>query len=135
MPEMMAWNHTFGRDTRCLRRVRFSAVGLLVLLVLAPPAIAAAGTCSPDSDGELELLFGDLHVHTAYSLDAYAFGTLATPREAYAFAKGQPLRLDNGQIVAIDRPLDFTAVTDHAETWEITLDLHGSPVCRPPLLP
>ncbi len=79
-----------------------------------------AGTCTPGADGEAQLLFGDLHVHTAYSLDAYAFGTLATPREAYAFAKGQPLRLDNGQMISLDRPLDFSAVTDHAETWEIT---------------
>lgn len=83
-------------------------------------ASAGAATCRPGAEAEEQLLFGDLHVHTAYSLDAYAFGTLTTPREAYAFARGQSLRLDNGQIIQIDRPLDFTAVTDHAETWEIT---------------
>ena len=100
-----------SRPTHVLTALLFS--GLLA-------NAAQAGTCTPEADGELQLLFGDLHVHTAFSLDAYAFGTLATPREAYAFAKGQPLRLENGQIVEIDRPLDFTAVTDHAETWEIT---------------
>lgn len=88
-------------------------------IVALSPLAAQAGTCGHPA-GEPQLLFGDLHVHTAYSLDAYAFGTLATPRDAYAFARGQPLRLDNGQIISLDRPLDFAAVTDHAETWEIT---------------
>jgi len=98
-------------------------LGLAILLLSTAAATADTSTCRPGETGDGEqktLLFGDLHVHTAYSLDAYAFGTLATPRDAYAFARGQSLRLENGQIVTIDRPLDFAAVTDHAETWEIT---------------
>ncbi len=121
MLDDMAANATTDREMGRGYPARTLAVTLLAgCLCLSLPGAAGAGTCTPESDGELQLLFGDLHVHTAYSLDAYAFGTLATPREAYAFAKGQPLRLDNGQIISIDRPLDFTAVTDHAETWEIT---------------
>ncbi len=102
-------------------RNQIQAAHLLAALGLALSALpAAAETCERGAKGEEQLLFGDLHVHTAYSLDAYAFGTLATPRDAYAFARGQPLRLDNGQIIGLDRPLDFAAVTDHAETWEVT---------------
>ncbi len=99
--------------------MRLLLVSGLCLAGISFAGTAQAGTCQPAAEGE-QLLFGDLHVHTAYSLDAYAFGTLATPREAYAFARGQSLRLDNGQLITIDRPLDFAAVTDHAETWEIT---------------
>jgi hypothetical protein len=97
---------------------RILAMAALLLFGLSAPD-ANAETCGKSAT-EQQLLFGDLHVHTAFSLDAYAFGTLATPRDAYAFARGQPLRLDNGEIVSLDRPLDFMAVTDHAETWEIT---------------
>ena len=35
--------------------------------------------------------FGDLHVHTAYSFDAYVFGTVSSPDDAYRYAKGQAL--------------------------------------------
>ncbi|MEM7410439.1 MAG: DUF3604 domain-containing protein [Myxococcota bacterium] len=66
-------------------------------------------------------LFGDLHVHTMFSFDAAANTISATPEDAYGFARGVPI--DFWPIVdgkpagsyAIDRPLDFLAVTDHAE--------------------
>lgn len=90
-------------------------------LAFAVALPALAGECSrgaADPSSEKRLLWGDLHVHTAHSLDAWAFGATATPKDAYAFAKGQPLRLVNGTTKVIDRPLDFAAVTDHAETWD-----------------
>ena len=62
---------------------------------------------------ELSAYFGDLHVHTKYSFDAYAFGTVATPDDAYRFAKGKPLRHPAGFDMQLKKPLDFYAVTDH----------------------
>ena len=88
------------------------------LLVIALSASAQAASCSKSAAAEKQLLWGDLHAHTANSLDAWAFGAIATPKDAYAFAKGQSLRLSNGDMKTIDRPLDFAAVTDHAETWD-----------------
>jgi hypothetical protein len=59
--------------------------------------------------------FGELHLHTGYSFDAYVMmGARTTPEDAYRFAKGEPVSY-LGHTVRRPRPLDFTAVTDHAE--------------------
>ena len=58
--------------------------------------------------------FGDLHVHTDYSFDAYAFGTVATPYDAYRYAKGEAIAHPAGFDVQLRQPLDFYAVSDHA---------------------
>lgn len=57
--------------------------------------------------------FGDLHVHTTYSFDAFIFGTRATPDDAYKFAKGGALTHPAGFEMKLSAPLDFEAVTDH----------------------
>lgn len=74
----------------------------------------ATGACS-DYSSLKRAYFGDLHVHTSFSIDAYAFGTRNNPADAYRFAKGAALQLTNGEWERIDRPLDFMAVTDHSE--------------------
>ena len=66
-------------------------------------------------DALKEAYFGDLHIHTGMSLDAYIGGIRTTPDQAYQFAKGETIKiLDTGR-VAIQRPLDFAAITDHSE--------------------
>lgn len=67
--------------------------------------------------------FGDLHVHTALSADAYPDGTRLYPADAYRFAKGEKVllpQLDATQeekSLQLVRPLDFVAVTDHSDTF------------------
>jgi hypothetical protein len=63
---------------------------------------------------ERNAYFGDLHVHTTYSFDAFSFGTLATPYDAYRYAKGQAIEHPGGYQLQLGQPLDFYAVTDHA---------------------
>jgi hypothetical protein len=62
--------------------------------------------------------FGDLHIHTNISSDAYLFGNRLDMDTAYRFAKGETgATLRTGEYVEISRPLDFAALTDHAETF------------------
>ena len=68
----------------------------------------------PDANPQRNAYFGDLHVHTAYSFDAYAFGTLATPYDAYRFALGEAIKHPAGFDMQLSEPLDFYGVTDHA---------------------
>jgi len=60
--------------------------------------------------------FGELHVHTALSLDAYTFQTVGNADDAYRFARGEPILFAGDRRIQLERPLDFTAVTDHAST-------------------
>ena len=69
---------------------------------------------NPAANAQRNAYFGDLHVHTAYSFDAFAFGTLATPYDAYNYAKGKAIKHPAGFDVQLREPLDFYAVTDHA---------------------
>jgi Protein of unknown function (DUF3604) len=60
--------------------------------------------------------YGDLHLHTSYSFDAYLMGTKVDPDEAYRFAKGEVVNY-LGQPAQRRQALDFMAVTDHAESF------------------
>jgi hypothetical protein len=58
--------------------------------------------------------FGETHMHTALSLDAYIGGTRLMPSDSLRFAKGEPVLVD-GRHKQLKRPLDFATVTDHVE--------------------
>ncbi len=66
--------------------------------------------------------FGDTHVHTGWSFDASSQDTRNKPAQAYGFARGERMGIqpyDDNDVaqreIQLDRPLDFTAVTDHSE--------------------
>ena len=56
--------------------------------------------------------YGDLHVHTKYSFDAYIFGVTATPYDAYKYATGEAIKHPLGYDMKLKEPLDFYAVTE-----------------------
>lgn len=59
--------------------------------------------------------FGDLHIHSSLSADAYLFGNRRDLDDTYRFAKGESTTIVTGEVIELTRPLDFAAVTDHAE--------------------
>ena len=97
-----------------------------------------------DRNANRNAYFGDLHIHTGYSYDARPFGVDTTPADAYRFARGEAIPIppydEDGNAQATLRlktPLDFAAVTDHAEFFgEIALcadpasAVHDSSTCQ-----
>ena len=79
-----------------------------------------------DSNPNMNAYFGDLHVHTKYSFDAFIFGTKATPDDAYKYAKGNTIKHPLGFDMQLEDPLDFYAVTDHA-AWLGMLPAYANP--------
>lgn len=96
----------------------FKRIVCFLIFALVPVSIAIASSCPNTVAGETNVYWGDLHVHTAYSLDAYSFGTLQSPAQAYQFARGKEMMMADGKQIQLDRPLDFVAVTDHSEWFD-----------------
>lgn len=79
--------------------------------------------------------FGDLHLHTSNSYDAYLFNIRTTPEDAYQFAKGGTIQHTAGFDIQLKSgPLDFLAVTDHAEYLGVLREVHtpGTPYSEVP---
>ena len=63
-----------------------------------------------------KILWGDLHLHSNISMDAFNLGNESlTPGDAYKFARGETINSTAGGPAKLARPLDFLSVTDHAE--------------------
>ena len=63
-----------------------------------------------------EVYFGNLHVHTGWSFDAYINGAWTDPDAAYRWAKGEEIPSGgHGKALKIGVPLDWYIVSDHAE--------------------
>ncbi|HXY05628.1 MAG TPA: DUF3604 domain-containing protein [Burkholderiaceae bacterium] len=95
----------------------------------APPEPRVEG--NPDRNA----YFGDEHIHTSWSLDAWVMGNRLTgPDDAYKYAQGQTLKHPMGYDIKIDTPMDFMGVTDHSEYVGITKEANtpGSAVSKIP---
>ncbi len=73
-------------------------------------------------------LWGDSHLHTANSPDAFAFGNRLGPEEAYRFARGEAVTASAGQRAQLSRPLDWLVIADHGIAMGVMLELYnGNP--------
>ncbi|MEX0284413.1 MAG: DUF3604 domain-containing protein [Paracoccaceae bacterium] len=97
-------------------------------LNIAPPQRSIEYSPYLDTDYPNQVLFGDTHLHTAYSSDAGLIGATTTPDDAYRFAKGERVVSSNGIPARLERPLDFLVVSDHAENLGLPIALEeGDP--------
>ena len=85
-----------------------------------PQAAESVGEPRTRSSGKPNPLnnvyFGEQHLHTVNSPDAFAMGTRNTPDDAYRFCKGEAVKKNTtGEMVQKKTPYDWCAVTDHAE--------------------
>ncbi|MDV7144636.1 DUF3604 domain-containing protein [Tropicimonas sp. TH_r6] len=88
---------------------------MLKRLLSATALLGAANLAAADPNPLRDAYFGETHLHTAFSLDAYIGGTRLMPADSLAYARGEPVTLPDGTTAQHTRPLDFAAVTDHAE--------------------
>ena len=108
-----------------------AGAALLLALWLYPAAAAESyspnvGDAYPDN-----VYWGDTHLHSYLSGDAFALGSRLTPDDAYRFAKGETVRSTSGQPARLRRALDFLMVADHAENLGVLSLLAANPAALP----
>lgn len=104
--------------------------------VPTPPGAIFHSDIAP---AQRRVFFGELHLHTTESFDAWIWGTKVTPDQAYKFGRGETVAVPPAQVakeegrkvskpVAAKRawPLDFMAVTDHSEFMGALAQLDNS---------
>jgi hypothetical protein len=111
-----------------LRWVVTMSCGPVLLSLVASLAFGAGNT-------ERDAYFGEEHIHTSWSVDAWLMGNRITgPDEALKYAQGQTIKHPLGYDIKIDTPMDFMGVTDHSEYVGVTKEANtpGSALSKLP---
>lgn len=105
--------------------MRIALVVIILSLTLA--TLPAAAPALAGKNPHRQVFFGETHLHTGWSFDAYIFGNrLNGPAEAYKYALGKPIKHPTGYTIQLRQPLDWVAVTDHSE-YAGTVQLANEP--------
>ena len=115
------YNETPWSSRPGLVKWRPAILAAATVAFLVQPTAGADDAYSPSvRDAYPDTVYwGDTHVHTYLSGDAFGMGTRTTPEEAYRFAKGEEVTATGGERVRLRRPLDFLMIADHAENLGI----------------
>lgn len=100
-----------------------------------PPAVAFEAAQRPERNPDRNAYFGEEHIHTSWSVDAWVMGNRITgPADALKYAQGETIKHPMGFDIKIDTPMDFMGVTDHSEYVGVTREANtpGSYVSKLP---
>ncbi|MCC6925824.1 DUF3604 domain-containing protein [Novosphingobium sp.] len=116
---------------RLVHSVALGALALGVGLTLAgqpdaPVQAAAAVPAVKQDPYPQKVLWGDTHLHTANSFDAFTAGLRLGPEDALRFARGEEVTTAGGK-AKLHRPLDFLTIADHSDAIGVTADLYNTP--------
>ncbi len=127
-----------------MRLTRLTAIALYSNLCLFCATVAAQDAGTPPeaepvrTDPELpyspyatgsaatRVFWGDTHLHTAYSMDAGAFGNRLELDDAYRFARGEEVESTTAGRARLARPLDFLVIADHSDNMGFFPDLFAA---------
>jgi len=109
--------------------------GMLPILALSVALAAPDAGRAAEPNPERNAYFGEQHIHTSWSVDAWLFGNhLTGPADALEYARGKAIKHPLGYEIQIEQPLDWMGVTDHSEYVGITkmANTPGSAVSKMP---
>ncbi len=92
---------------------RLAAAALVAAIIGSITTVKASESGS--TAAHRQAFFGELHVHTMNSPDAFMLNVRTTPDDAYRFAQGEAIPHISGVTIQLRAPLDFIAITDHSE--------------------
>ena len=109
------------------------------LMWAACTAALALGACSENTNGGSEtaevinteypeqVFWGDTHLHTDNSIDAFGFGNRLDAEAALRFARGEEVTASKGAKAKLSRPLDFLVIADHSDAMGATKAIMEAP--------
>jgi Protein of unknown function (DUF3604) len=99
------------------------------------PGAAGPAEVRVERNPDRSAYFGEEHIHTSWSVDAWVMGNRITgPEDALKYAQGQTIKHPMGYDIKIDTPMDFMGVTDHSEYVGVTKEANtpGSAISKMP---
>ncbi len=90
----------------------------------AAQSIGEPGRSAEGKNSLKNVYFGEQHMHTRNSFDAFTAGVTMTWEDAYRYAKGEEVKLSTtGEPMKRRTPYDFVAITDHSEYYGVLKEL------------
>lgn len=126
-----------------MKRVGSSAIALATALLLSACGQQGGPGGSKKSEADVkeaaypeQVYWGDTHLHTSNSSDAFGFGVRLGPEDALRFAMGEEVTSTTGTKAKLSRPLDFLVIADHSDGLAVLRAIYEAPrlMLRDPLL-